>query len=325
MWNEQKGKVVPSATRKKPVLAKDVRVAKAPAPAKKPAKKPVENGAAGANGIQRETGYPSARSLLLSVLGEFVYPRRGQVWTATLVEALGALGFEEKSARQALFRAAGEGLISSTRHGRRVRWQLTDAGEQLLREGTERIYGFMRSPHQWDGRWLVLTVSVPESQRQLRHRLRTRLTWLGLGSPSPGLWVVPDVKKEAEVRAVIDELGLHDRAFGWTGTATPTGDPATLLAAAWDLNDVAKRYRAFIGQFEGLRAPSARDAFVNQVNLVQEWRRFPFLDPDLPSELLDQDWPGPRAAATFHDLHDRWHRRAQEQWDQMDAEAGQRH
>jgi phenylacetic acid degradation operon negative regulatory protein len=288
-------------------------------------KEPVPVSTAETNGLQRESGYPSARSLLLTVLGEFVLPRRGQVWTSTLVEALGALGVEEKSARQALFRAAGEGLMSSTRHGRRVRWRLTAAGEQLLHEGTERIYGFMRSPHPWDGRWLVLTVSVPESQRQLRHRLRTRLTWLGLGSPSPGLWVVPDTGKEGEVSAVIDELGLHDRAFAWAGSAVSAGDPGKLINTAWDLDDVEKRYLAFIDHFGSLKATAGQDSFVNQVRLVQEWRRFPFLDPDLPSELLDHDWPGPRAAATFHDRHDRWHRKAQDQWDRMDEEAGQRH
>jgi phenylacetic acid degradation operon negative regulatory protein len=285
---------------------------------------PATAATAEANGFERESGYPSARSLLLTVLGEFVHPRRGQVWTGTLVQALGALGVEQKSARQALFRAAGEGLMSSTPHGRRVRWQLTAAGEHLLREGTERIYGFMRATRPWDGRWLVLTVSVPESQRQLRHRLRTRLTWLGLGSPSPGLWVVPDADKEADVSAAIDELGLQDRAFAWAGSAVCAGDPGKLINTAWDLNDVEKRYLAFIDQFEEADATTERDAFVNQVRLVQEWRRFPFLDPDLPSELLDHDWPGPRAAATFHDRHDRWHRRAQQEWDRMDDEAGQR-
>ena len=258
------------------------------------------------------------------MLGEFVHPRQGEAWTGTLVHALGAVGVEEKSARQALARAAGEGLMSSTRHGRRVRWQLTPAGHQLLGDGTERIYGFMRKAHPWDGRWLVLTVGIPESQRQLRHRLRTRLTWLGLGSPSPGLWVVPDADKEAEVSAVIDELGLRDRAFTWAGPAVSSGDPTKLINAAWDLNDVERRYLAFIDRFEATNAPTAGKAFVHQVQLVQGWRRFPFLDPDLPRELLDRDWPGPRAAATFHDRHDRWHRRAQEEWDRMDDATGQR-
>jgi phenylacetic acid degradation operon negative regulatory protein len=231
---------------------------------------------------------------------------------------------EAKAARQALARTAAEGLLSSTRHGRRVRWQLTEAGEALLTEGTERIYGFMRNPHQWDGRWLVVTVGVPESQRQLRHRLRTRLTWLGVGSPSPGLWIVPDAGKEAEVRSVIEELDLSMRAFAWTGTSAGIGDPATLLKAAWDLDDVEKRYLAFIEQLEAASVSSDEDAFVHQVQLIQDWRRFPFLDPDLPVELLDHDWPGPRAAAAFHDRRNRWHRRAQDCWDRMDGEAAAR-
>ncbi|MEV4803060.1 PaaX family transcriptional regulator C-terminal domain-containing protein [Nonomuraea sp. NPDC049421] len=266
-----------------------------------------------------------APALLLTILGEFVLPRGGEVWTGTLVAALGALGVEEKSARQALSRTAAQGLLSPARHGRRVRWSLTPAGDRLLREGAERIYGFMRGPHDWDGRWLVLTAGVPEAQRRLRHRLRTRLTWLGLGSPSPGLWVVPDASKEAAVRDVITELGLGDRAFSWTGPATGIGDPAALIASAWDLDDVEQRYLAFIDRFTTLRTADAEQAvFAAQVQLIQEWRRFPFLDPDLPAELLRPDWPGPRAAAVFHDLRNRWHRRAQAAWESMDDEAATR-
>ncbi|MFG2076130.1 PaaX family transcriptional regulator [Nonomuraea maritima] len=278
-----------------------------------------------AAGYERERTSASARSLLLTVLGEFVLPRRGEVWTGTLVGALGALGVEEKSARQALSRTAAEGLLESVRHGRKVCWNLTEAGDRLLREGTERIYGFMRRPHAWDGRWLVLTIGVPESQRQLRHRLRTKLTWLGLGSPSPTLWVVPDASKEAAVRDVLRDLDLADRAHAWTGPAADIGDPAKLISTAWDLDDVEKRYVRFIEGFEGRTVSSDREAFVNQVLLIQEWRRFPFLDPDLPAELLDHDWPGPRAAAVFHDLRNRWHRRAQAEWDRMDEGAASRH
>ncbi len=273
---------------------------------------------------QRESAGASARSLLLTVLGEFVHPREGSVWTGTLVSALATLGIEEKSARQAIARTAADGLLESARHGRRVRWSLSPAGVDLLREGTSRIYGFMREDRTWDGRWLVLTVGVPESQRQLRHRLRTRLTWLGLGSPSPGLWVVPDATKADAVRAAVAELGLLDRSFAWVGPALEAGDPATLLASAWDLGAVEKRYLSFIEQFEAEEVSSDEQAFVAQVHLIQEWRRFPFIDPDLPVELLDHDWPGPRAAAIFHDRHDRWDGRAQAQWDRLDQEAAGR-
>lgn len=271
---------------------------------------------------RRETGSSSARSLLLTVLGEFVHPRHAPVWTATLLEALGALGIEEKSARQALTRSANEGLLTSARHGRRVLWELTGSGADLLEEGTRRIYGFMRERRPWDGRWLVLTVAIPETQRQLRHRLRTRLTWLGLGSTSSGLWVTPAADKAPDVHAVVRELGLEKQAFAWIGPASGIGDESRLLAAAWDLVDVEDRYLDFLGAFETRRADTPAEAFVAQVEMVQEWRRFPFLDPDLPGELLDHDWPGPRAAAAFHDRHERWHRLAQAEWQRMDTAGG---
>jgi phenylacetic acid degradation operon negative regulatory protein len=266
----------------------------------------------------------SARSLLLTILGEFVLPREGQAWTATLVAALGRVGVEEKAARQALARTAAEGLLESTRHGRRVLWRLTPQGRTLLEEGTRRIYGFMRERETWDGRWLVLTVSIPEVQRQLRHRLRTQLTWLGLGSPVSGLWISPSAAHATDVHRVVRDLGLEGQSFAWVGPASGIGEETRLVAAAWDLEDVEERYLGFLADVEGRRVDGPAEAFAAQVELVQAWRRFPFLDPDLPRELLDHDWPGPRAAAMFHDRHARWHRRAQQEWDRMEAEAAAR-
>jgi phenylacetic acid degradation operon negative regulatory protein len=271
---------------------------------------------------RREISSSSARSLLLTVLGEFVHPRHSSVWTATLLDALGAVGVEEKSARQALSRTASEGLLTSTRHGRRVLWELTSSGADLLDEGTRRIYGFMRERHPWDGRWLVLSLPIPESQRQLRHRLRTRLTWLGLGSPTSGLWVTPDATKSDAVNEAVRELGLEARAFAWVGPGGGIGDETALLTDAWELEDVEDRYIAFLAAFGSREVDSPAEAFTAQVEMVQAWRRFPFLDPDLPAELLDHAWPGPRAAAVFHDRHAAWHRQAQSQWDRLDRAAG---
>src|SRR5690606_41073674 len=80
---------------------------------------------------RRELGATSARSLLLTVLGEFVLPRDQPVWTQVLIDVLGGLGVEPKSARQALARTAAEGLLASARAGRRVRRALTDQGRRL--------------------------------------------------------------------------------------------------------------------------------------------------------------------------------------------------
>ncbi len=269
---------------------------------------------------RRELGSASARSLLLTVLGEFVHPRGTPVWTATLVAGLAALGVEEKSARQAIARSAADGMLESEKSGRRVSWHITQPGTRLLAEGTRRIYGFMSETRPWDGGWLVVSVAIPETQRQLRHKLRTRLTWLGMGSPSPGLWILPDANKVADVAAVIDELDLTSRAFAWTGQRASIGDPDALIADAWSLDDVEQRYDEFLATFGKIRATTPLQAFQDQVRLVQEWRRFPFLDPALPRELLDHNWPGPRAAKLFHRRHDEWHAAAQRYWTDLQSQ-----
>lgn len=274
---------------------------------------------AGAGGRRRETGTASARSLLLTVLGEFVLPRDAPAWTSALVAALAELGVEEKAARQALSRAAAEGLLVAEREGRRVRWRLTPAGNRLLSAGSERIYSFGQRIEEWDGRWLVLAVSVPESQRQLRHRLRTRLAWAGLGSPMPGLWLTPDNSKEKEVAAVVEELGVE--SFSFTGASGQVGDHRGIVAQAWALGDVEERYLAFLDSVSAVAVSTPAEAFCAQVRLVQQWRHFPFLDPALPPELLPPTWPGPAAAQLFHRRHGEWHTDAQQHWESLCSSA----
>lgn len=267
---------------------------------------------------RREVG-ASARSLLLTILGEFVRPRGAPVWTVTLVSGLGVLGVEEKAARQAIARSATHGVLESQKLGRRVSWQITQPGTRLLTEGARRIYGFLTDTSPWDGEWLVLSVGIPETQRQLRHRLRTRLTWLGMGSPSPGIWILPDVSKVGEVATIVDDLGLGGEAFAWTGKLASIGRTESLIEDAWNLSEVEERYADFLSTFGKLRANTPVKAFEAQVRLVHAWRRFPFLDPALPRELLDHDWPGPRAAALFHRRHDEWHASAQKYWTELEA------
>jgi phenylacetic acid degradation operon negative regulatory protein len=78
-----------------------------------------------------------------------------------------------------------------------------------------------------------------------------------------------------------------------------------MVTSTWPLSEIGAGYNAFLERFASAPVPaSGYDAFVNQVRLVHEWRRFPFLDPDLPGELLPRNWTGYRAAELFHHLHE---------------------
>jgi len=270
---------------------------------------------------RQETGASSARSLLLTMFGEYVLPSGAAVWTSTLLHVAAGLGIEEKAARQALNRMGADGWIVAERSGRRVRWGLTGHGRTLLTEGAERIYSFGRERDSWAGRWLVLLVSVPESQRDLRHRLRNGLTWAGLGSPAAGVWISPHPSREAEAKQVVAELGLDPVAFSFSGPFAGVGSERSMVEQAWHLGELAEAYEEFVRGFAGLRPDSPDEVLFAQVRLVDEWRRFPRLDPQLPLEMLPPHWIGLRAANVFDDLHQQWHGSAQSRWTELAAAA----
>jgi phenylacetic acid degradation operon negative regulatory protein len=266
---------------------------------------------------RRELGAASARSLLLTVLGEFALPAGRPVWTATFLEALGLLGVEEKAVRQALSRSAAEGWLAGTRHGRRTSWALTPSGERLLTDGTERIYGFGRPVTGWDGRWLLVLAGVPESDRRLRHLLRTRLAWNGLGNLSSGVWVTPHPEREPEVRQVLRDIGLDGAATLFTGGLGDLDEARRVARQAWDLDAISPAYEDFLDAVRALRPRGDAETFAAHTRLVQEWRRFPFLDPGLPVELLPDEWSGAKAFTVFHGRHQAWRPAAERHWQAM--------
>lgn len=269
---------------------------------------------------RREVSGGSARSLLTTLLGEYVLPADAPVWTSTLVDVLAFFDVEEKAARQALARTAAEGWLRSDRVGRRVRWTLTEPGRRLLAEGASRIYEFGSGSRDWDGQWLVVLVSVPESMRDLRHKLRTRLSWAGFGSPTAGVWITPHPAAEADAKLILDELDLSAQAMSFLANYGALGSERSMVTSAWDLADVAARYERFIDEFSDLSPATPDEVLRAQTLLVHEWRRFPFLDPQLPAELLPPRWSGTTATALFNERHVSWQQPARERWAELAAD-----
>ncbi len=269
---------------------------------------------------RRSVGSPATRSLLLTVLGEYVLPRSGEVWQETLVAALCSLGYTEQAARQALSRSTRDGWLQTERRGRRSRLSLTDSSRELLATGAARIYSFGR-PWEWDGRWLIVILRVPEHRRAVRHQLRSRLAWAGLGSLGGGVWLTPHVERETELTAAIrEEPDAEARSF--VAELGAMGDPQELIADAWDLESVREQYQAFIDDFVRLRPSTPEACFRQQTLLVHAWRRFPFLDPDLPAGVLPPDWPRDRAHALFVERHQRWEAAARAHFEQLESGYG---
>ena len=266
---------------------------------------------------RRSVGVPAARSLLLTVLGEYVLPRGDAVWHETLVSAWSRSGYSP----------AGRAPGTVAQHPRRVADERaprapdtrvpSDRAAECCRTGAARIYSF-GEPWAWDGRWLVLIVRVPEERREVRHQVRTRLAWAGLGSLGGGVWLTPHVEREAELATIVqDEPAAETTSF--IATLGNLGSAAAVAAAGWDLAAVREHYETFIDQFRRVATASPQRCFRIQTLLVHAWRKFPFLDPDLPAELLAASWPRRRAHELFARQHDTLAAPARAFFDELEA------
>jgi phenylacetic acid degradation operon negative regulatory protein len=265
---------------------------------------------------RRAAGSDSAGGLLFTMLGEFVLPGGGSAWTSTFIDVLARLGVEEKASRQALMRTAEKGWLRPERLGRRTRWALTADAERLLTEGAERIYTFAGYARSWDGRWLLVLTRIPETERAARHLLRTRLSWAGFGSPAPGVWLSAHTERLAEAEHVLERAGVLDEAPIFVVEHRAGGDLADMVRRAWDLAAIDQGYREFVASYA---ARETDDPLAFQVDLVHAWRRFPWLDPGLPRELLPPAWSGGEAARLFTGQHDRLAAAANALWSRLEG------
>jgi phenylacetic acid degradation operon negative regulatory protein len=204
-------------------------------------------------------------------------------------------------------RLARRGLLDSSRVGRRSYYGLTPRAGDVLSEGLHRITTFGLDDRPWDGSWAVVIFSVPEDQRDVRHVLRTRLRWLGFAPLYDGVWVSPRAQP-ADAADLLADLGVATStvfvAQAVHGSAG--GDPLR----AWDLDDLRAGYDAFVAEFGPLLdrvrdgRVGAAEALVARTRVMDVWRQFPGLDPELPEAALPVGWPRRQARAIFADVYD---------------------
>lgn len=244
--------------------------------------------------------------LLLTLLGDYWYRREESISSTALVDLLAEFDVSEPNARAAISRLARRGLLQSLRRGRATRYRLTSQAAATLEEGTRRIFEFGHSPRPWDGTWTCLSFSIPESQRSTRTNLRTRLRWLGFAALYDAVWFASG-DRTAAAADLIAELGIESATI-IAGPVHNAGEGDPLRA--WDLDTLRSRYETFVGRFGPLREPAehgriaAAEALVVRTALIDEWRVFPALDPELPAELLPTAWPQKAAVDLFVTIYD---------------------
>lgn len=239
------------------------------------------------------------RSLVFTLYGDyFRYCADGAAPLGGLSDVMELFGVERTTTRMVMSRLRAEGWFDAVRDGRRTSYRLAPRGWELLDAGRERI--FRHDSESWGGQWtLVLTRT---GDRTARDEFRKSLAWLGFGSLQPATWIAPGDRRTSAQRA-LDEQPAGDGDVFLTRTDDLDKD-RDLAARAWDLAALGDEYRRFVERYEApLDALTDDAALVRRVRLTDDYRRFPYADPDLPARLLPADWAGAVAHALFAERH----------------------
>ncbi len=244
------------------------------------------------------------KSLILDVYGQFARHGLGTwISTSNLVALLGDLGFDEQSVRSAVSRMKRGGLLVTQRRGGRAGYALSEEARWIVEEGIRRIFRAVQPADLAEG-WALAVFTVPEPDRAKRHVLRSRLEWLGFGNPVPGVWIAPR-RLFGEARRLIERRGLEGYVDIFEASYGGFDDVCGLVRRSWDLERLGRMYDAFVAEqrpvLEGWADGRSDDraAFRDYLRAVCQWRKFPYLDPGLPSEVLPPGWSGREAAELF--------------------------
>jgi phenylacetic acid degradation operon negative regulatory protein len=259
-------------------------------------------------GTERSTGDLQPGRLILSLYGLYARTKHHWVAVSALVRLMTDLGADEPAVRSSVSRLKRRGTLQSLRLDGAAGYALSPAAIELLREGDIRIFNRRRATLH-DG-WLLVVFSVPETERDKRHELRTTLTRLGFGTAAPGVWIGPGTLA-GETRDVLARRGLDTYVDIFRGDRVAYGDPAEKIGRWWDLADLSVQYAGFIDRYTPLaeqvasRRPAYDEAFAEYVPMLTTWRRLPYLDPGLPLALLPEPWNGVTAGELFSELNAR--------------------
>lgn len=244
------------------------------------------------------------RQLLFAFLGEHVLDDDpGPIRASVLINVLDGAGIAAPATRATLDRLVGSGFLERARSGREILFSLTEHGAAVLREAAGRV----RSDHPFDpvgSGWTLVTFSIPEEQRTLRHHLRSTLTWAGFASLRDGLWLAPgEVDLASALEPLREELppnavlAFHARELA----GFPVADS---VKASWDIEAIRAEHLSFIETWRDPASMKGSSALSTRAMLVADWLALLRVDPRLPREFMDAQWPASRSYETYKRVHD---------------------
>lgn len=182
-------------------------------------------------------------------------------------------------------------LYDLVQHGYHRRWKITDQAYRRLRE----LVPVYRKKRPWNGSLFLVIFDIPENLKRSRDRLRSVLeeahcgmiqksVWVGMDDPAPALHDVV-TWNELEDFVLVSKIGRD----GYLSEEKIS----SVLQKAFRLDRLNLHYKVFLDDVASKKFRPA-DLALRFLGILKR-------DPQLPFELLPEEWLGDRAFAAYRD------------------------
>lgn len=185
--------------------------------------------------------------------------------------------FNYQTLKRAFYNAKSRGWIKED-------LTLTNEGRKRLESLTPTYF----DKRKWDGNWHLVSYDIPEKRKRDRDILRENLKRLGFGEMHASLWISP-FNFLGEVEKIVKEWRISPFVILAISNKVGRQESRVLANKVWKMDSLNRFYRSII---ERSQKESAEDLVFKYLIVLRK-------DPQLPSELLPEDWLGEEAHSIF--------------------------
>ena len=161
---------------------------------------------------------------------------------------------------------------------------LTENGKKRLKSILPKYF----SHRKWDGNWRLVIYDIPKEKKKYRRILRDFLTRLGFGQLQKSVRISP-FNFLGDVEKIIEEYNLSPYVVLAITNKLGREDPRVLANRVWKLDKVNERYKEVLREAKKF---DKRDLYFKYLDILKS-------DPQLPKDLLPEDWIGDEVYKLF--------------------------
>ena len=190
---------------------------------------------------------------------------------------------DEATVKTVFYRLKQQGLIN---YSQRL-WQTP----QIIQAGKDRLRQLLPAYDEkriWDKRLYLVSYDIPNDKKITRDRLRQTLKQLGCGLLQESVWLTPYNPKQ-----VLEKFVAKNDLFGQVLISDLGKDGSvggenlhSLVNRVYLLDELNQRYQEFVNQWPS--KPPTPEILSRFFSILKD-------DPQLPFELLPDDWLGEQA------------------------------